>query len=67
VRLVPEISVDLGWRAFLMHTIEYTQFEQDYDGGRRLHHVSIMLEHSSSGAARRARSSAPDRPNPSLC
>jgi hypothetical protein len=51
VRLVPDISVDPGWHAFLMHTIEYTQFEQDHNGGRRLHHVPIMLEDISSGAA----------------
>ncbi|HEV2344047.1 MAG TPA: hypothetical protein VGS97_08140 [Actinocrinis sp.] len=25
VRLVPDISVDPGWHAFLMHTIEYAQ------------------------------------------
>lgn len=51
VRIVPDISVDPFWHDFLMHTQEYEQFEQDHNNGRRLHHVPIMLEDISSGAA----------------
>lgn len=51
VRIVPDVSVDPFWHDFLMHTQEYEQFERDHNGGRRLHHVPIMLEDISSGAA----------------
>lgn len=51
VRIVPDISVDPGWHAFLMHTQEYAQFEHDHNESRRLHHVPIMLADISSGAA----------------
>ena len=51
VRIVPDISVDPGWHAFLMHTQEYEQFEHDHNGDRRLHHVPIMLDDIKSGAA----------------
>lgn len=51
VRLVPDVSVDPGWHAFLMHTIEYSEFEREHACGRRLHHVPIMLEDIKSGAA----------------
>ena len=51
VRIVPDVSVDPGWHAFLMHTQEYEQFERDHADGRRLHHVPIMLEDIRSGAA----------------
>ena len=51
VRLVPDVSVDPGWHAFLMHTEPYEVFEQVHNGGRRLHHVPIMLEDIKSGAA----------------
>jgi hypothetical protein len=51
VRLVPDVSVDPGWHAFLMHTIEYSEFEREHAAGTRLHHVPIMLEDIKSGAA----------------
>ena len=51
VRLVPDVSVDPFWHAFLMHTEEYEQFEHEHNHGKRLHHVPIMLEDISSGAA----------------
>lgn len=53
IRIVPDVSVDPAWHAFLMHTVEYEQFEREHNGGRRLHHVPIMLEDISSGAAMR--------------
>ncbi|MFL6113162.1 MAG: hypothetical protein ACJ786_17655 [Catenulispora sp.] len=51
VRIVPDVSVDPFWHDFLMHTQEYAEFEREHNGGKRLHHVPIMLEDISSGAA----------------
>lgn len=51
VRIVPDVSVDPGWHAFLMHTVEYAEFEKTHNGGRRLHHVPIMPEDITSGRA----------------
>lgn len=51
VRIVPDVSVDPFWHDFLMHTQEYERFERDHNGGKRLHHVPIMLEDIKSGAA----------------
>ncbi|WP_329521326.1 hypothetical protein [Spirillospora sp. NBC_01491] len=50
IRIVPDISVDPGWHAFIEHTIEYAEF-CDRIAGRFLHHVPIMIEDISSGAA----------------
>ncbi|TMQ90849.1 hypothetical protein ETD83_33650 [Actinomadura soli] len=50
IRVVPDISVDPGWHAFIEHTVEYAEF-CDRVAGRFLHHVPIMIEDISSGAA----------------
>lgn len=50
IRLVPDVSVDPGWHAFIEHTVEYAEF-CDRVAGRFLHHVPIMIEDISSGAA----------------
>ncbi|TDD31096.1 hypothetical protein E1287_27735 [Actinomadura sp. KC06] len=49
IRIVPDISVDPGWHAFIEHTIEYAEF-CDPVAGRFLHHVPIMIEDIGSGA-----------------
>jgi hypothetical protein len=51
VRVVPDISVDPGWHAFLMHTRQYAEFEREHNDGNRLHHNPIMVEDIKSGAA----------------
>lgn len=50
VRLVPDISVDPGWHAFIEHTHEYADF-CEHVAGRFIHHVPIMIDDISSGAA----------------
>lgn len=50
IRLVPDVSVDPGWHAFIEHTVEYAEFCERV-AGRFLHHVPIMIEDISSGAA----------------
>lgn len=50
IRIVPDISVDPGWHAFIEHTHEYAEFCERL-AGRFIHHVPIMVEDISSGAA----------------
>ncbi|NUQ98540.1 MAG: hypothetical protein HOY79_18970 [Streptomyces sp.] len=51
VRLVPDLSVDPAWHAFLMHTQDYTSFEAEHNNGERLHHVPYIDADITSGAA----------------
>src|SRR5437868_11715825 len=50
IRIVPDISVDPGWHCFIEHTHEYADFCERV-AGWFIHHIPIMIEDISSGAA----------------
>ncbi|TDD87547.1 glycine-rich domain-containing protein [Actinomadura rubrisoli] len=50
VRIVPDVAVDPGWHCLIEHTHEYAEFCERV-AGRFIHHVPIMIEDISSGAA----------------
>ncbi|WP_242883105.1 hypothetical protein [Actinomadura litoris] len=50
IRIVPDVSVDPGWHCFIEHTREYAEFCERV-AGRFIHHVPVMIEDISSGAA----------------
>jgi hypothetical protein len=50
VRIVPDISVDPGWHAFIEHTIDYAEFCERI-AGRFLHHIPILTQDMITGEA----------------
>jgi hypothetical protein len=49
-RVVPDVTVDVGWHAFLQHTEDYVEFCQRL-AGEFIHHRPVLTEEMRSGAA----------------
>ena len=49
-RVVPDVTVDVGWHAFLQHTEDYTAFCRQL-AGEYIHHRPVLTEDMRSGTA----------------
>lgn len=49
-RVVPDVTVDVGWHAFLQHTEDYTAFCEQI-AGRYLHHRPVLTKEMADGTA----------------